>query len=161
MEAMKIASGTILIVDDDPDYARVVQLLLAKFCPQLSTVTLHSGRELISHLQAEDRLSGRNKSAEPVLVLLDVRMPEMDGFEVLRWLRDHPPHHLVPVIVFTSCGEIELAQRAYALGARSFLAKPLGVEEFENMVREFQQWLLPGHMAMPPSKPDSSITARS
>jgi DNA-binding NarL/FixJ family response regulator len=63
------------------------------------------------------------------------------------------------VVVLTSCGEIELAQRAYALGARSFLAKPLGVEEFANMVREFQQWLVPAHMAIPSSKPDSSITA--
>jgi CheY-like chemotaxis protein len=159
MKGMKTETGTILIVDDDPDYARVVQLLLAKFCPQLSTVTLHSGQELISYLQGEERLSGRTSPSDPMLVLLDVRMPGMDGFEVLRWLRDHPPHHRLPVVVLTSCGEIELAQRAYALGARSFLAKPLGVEEFANMVREFQQWLVPAHMAIPSSKPDSSITA--
>jgi two-component system response regulator len=158
---MKIQTGTILIVDDDPDYARVVQLLLARFCPQLSTVTLRSGPELISYLQGEDRFSGLKGSSGPVLVLLDVRMPGMDGFEVLRWLRDHPPHHLLPVIVLTSCGEIELAQRAYALGARSFLAKPLGIEEFENMVREFQQWLVPAHMAIPPRQPDFPIIARS
>src|SRR5580658_369585 len=64
MKAMQIETGTILIVDDDPDYARVVQLLLAKFCPQLSTVTLHSGQELISYLQGEDRPPGRNRSSD-------------------------------------------------------------------------------------------------
>jgi two-component system, response regulator len=149
MIAMKIQTGTILIVDDDPDYARVVQLLLARICPKLSTVTMHSGPELISYLQGEDRLAGRSHSLDPILVLLDVRMPGMDGFDVLRWLRDHPPHHRIPVVVLTSCGEIELAQRAYALGARSFLTKPLAVKDFENMVNEFQQWLVPERTTVP------------
>jgi two-component system response regulator len=158
---MKTETGTILIVDDDPDYARVVQLLLARICPQLSTVAMHSGQELISFLQGDGSVSGREKSLNAVLVLLDVRMPGMDGFEVLRWLRDHPPHHRLPVVVLTSCGEIELARRAYALGARSFLAKPLSMEDFKNMVNEFQQWLVPARMAVPPRQPDSSVTARS
>ena len=157
---MQTETGTILIVDDDPDYTRVVQLLLAKICPHLPTSAMHSGEELISYLQGEDRLSGRNNSLKPILVLLDVRMPGMDGFDVLRWLRDHPPHHRIPVVVLTSCGETESAQRAYALGARSFLTKPLGLKDFENMVREFQPWLVPPLRPAMPSKIDSPITVQ-
>jgi CheY-like chemotaxis protein len=142
-KGMKLESGTIVIVDDDPDYARLAQLLLARICPQLSSVAMHSGRELISYLEPEDGYSNpnRGKSSYPILILLDVRMPGMNGFDVLRWLRDHPPCDRIPVVVLTTGGEIELAQRAYALGARSFLTKPLGAKDFENMMHELEQWL--------------------
>jgi len=143
MKDMKLESGTIIIVDDNPDYARLAQLLLARICPQLSSVTMHSGRELISYLECEEGYSDRTKSSYPILILLDLRMPVMNGFDILLWLRDHPPHHRIPVVVLTSCGEIELAKRAYALGARSFLTKPLGAKDFENMMHELEQWLRP------------------
>ena len=138
---MKLESGTILIVDDDPDYTRLAQLLLARICPQYSCVAIHSGRELICYLEGEAGLTDRTKLSYPILLLLDVRMPVMNGFDILVWLRDHPPHNRIPVVVLTSCGEIELAQRAYALGARSFLTKPLGAKDFENMMHELEQWL--------------------
>jgi CheY-like chemotaxis protein len=138
---MKLESGTILIVDDDPDYTRLAQLLLARICPQFSCVAIHSGRELIRYLEGDPGLTDRTKLSYPILLLLDVRMPVMNGFDILVWLRDHPPHNRIPVVVLTSCGEIELAQRAYALGARSFLTKPLGAKDFENMMHEHQQWL--------------------
>jgi|ERR1700722_1044547 len=138
---MKFESGTILIVDDDPDYARLAQLLLARICPQLSSVALRSGRELISYLECQGGLSDATGSSYPILLLLDLMMPGMSGFDVLQWLRDHPPYHRIPVVVLTACGEIELAKRAYGLGARSFLTKPLGVKDFENMIHELEQWL--------------------
>ncbi len=75
-------------------------------------------------------------------MLLDVRMPGMDGLLSCAG-RTIRPHHRIPVVVLTSCGETESAQRAYALGARSFLTKPLGLKDFENMVRNFQPWLVP------------------
>jgi len=146
---MKLESGTILIVDDDPDYTRLAQLLLARICPRFSSVAMHSGRELISYLEGEAGLTDRSKLSYPILLLLDVRMPGMNGFDVLCWLRDHPPWQRIPVVVLTSCGEIELAQRAYALGARSFLTKPLGAKDFQNMMDQLQQWLGPDHAATP------------
>src|SRR5271169_2713361 len=109
MKGMKLESGTILIVDDDPDYTRLAQLLLARICPQFSCVAMHSGRELISYLEGEAGLTDRSKLSYPILLLLDVRMPAMNGFDILLWLRDHPPHNRIPVVVLTSCGEIELA----------------------------------------------------
>jgi CheY-like chemotaxis protein len=161
MNAMKIESGTILIVDDDPDHTRIVQLLLARICPQLATVAMRSGQELISYLQGGDGSPDGTKSSYPILVLLDVRMPGLNGFDILRWLQDHPPHHRIPVVVLTTCGETELAQRAYALGARSFLTKPLRANDFENMVHELEQWIKSERAANPRREPDSPATARS
>jgi len=68
-------------------------------------------------------------------------MSGLDGFDVLLWLRDHPPHNFIPVIVLTGTGEMELAKRAYALGARSFLTKPLRTIELANAVSGLQDWL--------------------
>jgi CheY-like chemotaxis protein len=111
-DAMKLESGTILIVDDDLDYVRLVQQLLARICPQLSTAALHSGQELISYFQGEERFSGRTKSPAPILVLLDLRMPGMNGFDILQWLQNHPPYHRIPVVVLTPGAEKEKAQTA-------------------------------------------------
>ena len=69
-----------------------------------------------------------------ILVLLDLKMGELSGFDVLLWLRDHSPHNFLPVIVLTVSGEMGLVKRAYALGARSFLTKPLQAIELANAV---------------------------
>jgi len=96
---------------------------------------MHSGRELISYLECEEGYSDRTKV---VLSNSDTARPENARHEWIRYSSygcgTISPHHRIPVVVLTSCGEIELAKRAYALGARSFLTKPLGAKDFENMM---------------------------
>ena len=124
--------GTVLVVDDDLDDAGLARRTIGKLFPQLGTRAVHSGEELISYLQGKNGFSDRTEFPYPVLLLLDLKMSGLDGFDVLLWLRDHPPHNFIPVIVLTGTGEMELAKRAYALGARSFLTKPLRVIELAN-----------------------------
>jgi CheY-like chemotaxis protein len=114
---------------------------LQKLFPKLSTRAVHSGEEFMAYLQGQDGFSDRTEFPYPILVLLDLKMGGLDGFDVLRWLRDNPPHNYVPVIVLTVSGEVQLVKRAYALGARSFLTKPLGANELRNAVCGLQDWL--------------------
>jgi CheY-like chemotaxis protein len=132
--------GTILIVDDNVDDIRWTQRIIADVSPKHHTHGVHSGEELISYLQGENGYSDRVKFPYPSLILLDLRMPGMHGFHVLGWLRDHPPHNLIPVFVLTASGELLAAQYAYELGARSFLTKPLNAKEFRETM-EINAWV--------------------
>jgi len=117
--------GTVLIVDDNPDDVALTRQTLGKLFPQLRTRVVHSGEDCLAYLQGKNGFADRTEFPYPMLVLLDLRMFGPDGWDVLLWLRDHPPHNYVPVIVLTVSDEMQLVKRAYALGARSFLTKPL------------------------------------
>jgi len=131
--------GSLLVVDDDADDVQLALRTIGKLFPEMTARAVRSGEALISYLQGENEFGNRADFPYPLLVLLDLKMPGLDGFDVLRWLRDHPPHHFIPVIVLTGVGEMQRAGRAYALGARSFLTKPLRRHDLGNAVRGLQE----------------------
>jgi CheY-like chemotaxis protein len=133
--------GTVLIVDDTVDDLRFAKGVIAAACPQLCIRGVGSGPELIAYLKGENTFSNRTDYPYPRLILLDLKMPEMHGFEVLRWLRKHPPHNLIPVVVLTASGEMLVARNSYDLGARSFLTKPIQAGEFKETLVKFQEWI--------------------
>ena len=126
--------GTILIVDDDVDELLLTQRVVAQVCPHLIIKGVLSGAELIDYVKGDVKFSGLEEFPYPTLILLDLRMPGMHGFDVLAWLTTHPPYHEVPAVVLTGSGEVIVAQQAYALGARSFLTKPLNPTELKHMM---------------------------
>lgn len=130
------------MVDDDAYDAKLACRSIGILYPHLCTRTVLSGKEAVSYLKGDNGFADRANFPYPVLVLLDLRMPEMDGFEVLAWLRNHPPHNFVPVVVLTGeDNKAQTAKRAYALGARSFLTKPLQDSDLENTIRGLNAWL--------------------
>jgi CheY-like chemotaxis protein len=131
---------TVLIVDDVPDDLRFAQAVIAAACPQFCTRGVASGEEMICYLKGENGFSDRADFPYPVLILLDLRLSGMHGFDVLRWLRKNPPHNIVPVIVLTVSGEPHVAQYSYYLGARSFLTKPINGVEFKETIGELHDW---------------------
>lgn len=133
--------GTVLIVDDNADDVRLTQRALGKIFPQLCTRAVYSGEACLDYLQGRDGYSDREQFPYPILVFLDLKMGGLDGFDVLLWLRDHPPHNYVPVIVLTAAGDTTVLRRAYTLGARSFLVKPLVPIDLANAVSGLQDWL--------------------
>lgn len=133
-------AGTVLIVDDDLNEMLSAHRVIATTCPQLWVRNVRSGQDLIRYLQGEGEFADRIDFPYPVLILLDLRMAGMQGFDVLRWLAAHPPHNLIPVVVFTASGDWQLAQQAYSLGARSFLSKPLRANEFKDTIAVIDQW---------------------
>src|SRR5204863_7172656 len=90
-----------------------------------------SGEEAISYLQGKGAYSNRDEYPLPDLLLLDLKMPGVDGFQVLRWIRQDPGLRLLRVLVFTSSDQLRDVNQAYQLGANSFMVKPA---DFQNFV---------------------------
>jgi len=92
---------------------------------------VRDGEEAVVYLSGIGKYSNRSEFPLPWLVLLDLKMPRMDGFEVLRWIRQESACKSLTVVVLTSSEQIRDVNRAYSLGANSFMVKPT---DFENLV---------------------------
>ncbi len=131
-------TGTVLVVDDERNIAALTCDVVEKAFPGLSARLVDSGEGCLAYLQGTGDFSDRAKFPYPVAVLLDLKMPGVDGFDVLAWMRDNPPHHRVPVIVLTATTDAAMAKRAYGLGARSFLHKPFQAADLVNAFKGLQ-----------------------
>jgi len=127
--------NAILIIDDDPDDANLVRRAVLGLHPKLAVQTVTSGMDLKAYLDGQGPYADREKFPYPGLILLDLRMPEMDGFEVMEWLKSHPAHAAIPVIVLSAFDQQKNIRRAYQLGARTFLSKPIQAENIRDAIR--------------------------
>lgn len=127
----------ILLVDDNQDDHALIKRAFSRAGLAHPLQSVSSGIEAIAYLNDEHPYHDRTNYPLPVLVLLDVKMPGVDGFEVLRWIRHQPRFARLCVVMLTSSDEIRDANMAYQLGADSFLVKPL---DFWN-ARELSQSL--------------------
>jgi CheY-like chemotaxis protein len=134
----------ILLVEDNEDDVVMIRHSLKRAHVTLSLQVVRDGREALAYLNGEGRYASPNFPL-PVLVLLDLSLPKMDGFEVLRWTRQQAHLDSVPVVVLTSSLNPHDPDTAYALGANSFLSKPA---DFQDVVRLMllllAQWLPAG-----------------
>jgi CheY-like chemotaxis protein len=124
----------ILVVDDD---AINVDLLLTALSSQgfpHETVVARDGAEALDYLFARGRYLGRG-GPQPVVVLLDLKMPGVDGFEVLRQVKSDGTLRLVPVVVFSSSNEEGDRLQSYRLSANAYVVKPVAFSEFRNVVQ--------------------------
>ena len=121
---MTIDDRLILLVEDREDDILLIQKAFAKAGISNPVHVVRDGEEAITYLSGEGPL--------PWLVLLDLKMPRKDGFEVLKWIRNVSGLRSVVVVVLTSSESVQDVNEAYQLGANSFLVKPL---DFENAVQ--------------------------
>jgi CheY-like chemotaxis protein len=132
----------ILIAEDD---ASDVYLLQRAFSAAQIPASLHvvrDGQEAIDYLEGRAAFSDRNTHPLPDLMLLDLKMPRMNGFDVLNWVRQRPGLKRLPVTVLTSSDQAVDINRAYDLGANSYLVKPHGTNELAELIRRVQQYWL-------------------
>src|SRR2546430_1258148 len=122
---------TILIADDLEDDVFLIRRSLQKANVANPLQVVRDGAEAIAYLEGSGKFVNRNKYPLPGLLLLDLKMPRTDGFEVLRWVRQQPGLKALRVIVLTSSEDIRDVNQAYECGANSFLVKPM---DFENSV---------------------------
>jgi CheY-like chemotaxis protein len=132
--------AVILLVDDcDDDIVLVRKAFQRAYLPNPIHV-VRSGEEAIAFLMGEKQYANRQEYPLPDLILLDLKMPKIDGFEVLSWIRNQPGIRGIAVVVLTSSDQIRDVNKAYALGANSFLVKPVDFNnyvELGKLIREY------------------------
>src|SRR5215510_2270454 len=119
-----IINKKVLVADDEPTDVFLLQRAFAKARVTISLHVVRDGWTAIAYLKGEAPYSDRNAHPLPDLMLLDLKMPGLNGFEVLTWLRKQPGLKRLPVIVLTSSNLASDINRAYEMGANSYLVKP-------------------------------------
>jgi len=132
-------SGILVAEDDDNDICLIKRAFQkAQFENPLNVVK--DGEEAVAYLQGVEPYMDRHSHPPPALVLLDLKMPRKNGFEVLEWIREQPEFNHLPVVVLTSSQESADISRAYALGANSYLVKPANFASLVDMMNRLREY---------------------
>ena len=134
--------AVILLVEDSESDIRLVRRAFAKTRAANPLQVVRTGEEAVDYLRGIDRYSNRAEYPLPELVLLDLDLPGIDGFEVLRWIRRQPQLRPLRVVILTSAEGPADATTAYQSGANSFLVKPADFDEFVNVTNAIQGYWL-------------------
>lgn len=137
---MTEAARTILLVEDNEDDVFVFKRVLQKAAIDNPLQIATNGQKAIDYLGGIAQHGNRELSPLPFLVFLDLKLPYLSGFEVLRWIRSRPELNSILVIVLTSSPEEKDHERAYALGARSYLIKPPTPEMLLDLAKSLQSY---------------------
>ena len=128
------APPTILLVEDDPQDAELTLNALGSADPPPEIVHVHDGAEALDYLFRRGEYSSRESSL-PAVILLDLKMPRVDGLEVLRQVKGDPELKAIPVVVLTSSREERDVCQTYALGANAYVVKPLRFQSFLETIK--------------------------
>lgn len=133
----------ILLVEDNPSDAELAIRALKKRNLANKLVWAKDGAEALDFIFATGAYAGRSSNNHPKLILLDLRLPKVDGLEVLQKIKTNERTKLIPIVVLTSSTEDRDIVESYKLGVNSYLSKPVNFDEFVRMVSEVGlYWLL-------------------
>src|SRR5688500_7828657 len=142
---MNELTPTILLVDDNDDDLFALRRAVKKAGIANPQQVVTDGQQAIDYLAGAGRFADRGQFPLPFLVFLDLKMPFRGGFEVLGWIREQPALASMVVIVLTGSDETKDHQRAYALGARSYLVKPPQPADLRAIMESMESfWNRPG-----------------
>jgi len=134
---------TILLVENNPDDELLTLRALKKNNVFNKVVVARDGAEALDYLFGEGAYAGRDTSDVPQLVLLDLKLPKVDGLEVLRRLRADERTRLLPVVILTSSREQQDLLDGYGYGANSYVRKPVDFAQFSRVVEQLElYWLV-------------------
>lgn len=136
-------NSTILLVEDNPDDEALTLRAFKKNNIRNDVVIARDGVLALDYLFGTGAYAGRDPEDRPVVILLDLKLPKIDGLEVLRRLRSDQRTRLTPVVVLTSSKEEQDLIQSYSLGANSYVRKPVDFTEFMEAVRQLgMYWLV-------------------
>src|SRR5437660_1642812 len=132
----------ILVAEDEPTDAFFLERAFKRAGVPVILHFVADGRELIAYLKGEPPFADRAAHPFPQLLLLDLNLPRMSGFEVLSWIRKKSPFKDLQVVIFSASQEPQDIHRAQDLGANSYLVKPHSIDELNELVGRFKkEWL--------------------
>ena len=140
----------ILLVEDSERDEELALRALRKNNIKNEVVVARDGAEALDYLFATGALAGRNTAELPTVVLLDLKLPKIDGLEVLRRIRADERTTLLPVVILTSSKEDKDRLPGYSSGANSFVRKPIAFTEFSDAIRQLGLYWLLLNEAPPP-----------
>jgi len=133
----------ILLAEDNPDDVKLTLRALKKSNILNEVVVAEDGVEVLDYLFGTGKFAGRDTSVKPQLVLLDLKMPRLDGLEVLHRIRADERTALLPVVILTTSSEDRDRIESYKLGANSYIRKPVDFNQFVDAVQQLGlYWLL-------------------
>ena len=146
-----MSNGVILLVEDNPDDELLALRALRKNNVTNEVVVARDGVEALDYLFASGPHAGRDTSTMPQLILLDLKLPRVNGLEVLKRLRSDERTRLIPVVILTSSRERSDMLDGYGLGANSYVRKPVNFEQFVKAVEQLKLYWLGLNEAPPMS----------
>jgi CheY-like chemotaxis protein len=146
-----------LLVEDNEDHVLLFRRAFSRSHLPNPLQVVKSGEEAIAYLEGSGRYRNRDEFPLPALVLLDLKLPGMEGFEVLSWIRQQPPLRALRVLVLTSSDRIRDVNRAYQLGANSFLVKPLDPSDLDRLTQAINEYWIWMDKAPQVSRPGENI----
>ena len=138
---MNTADKFILLVEDDPVVAELVLHTLSTFTPAPRVVHVRDGVEALDFLYVRGPYEHRDPE-QPAVVLLDLKMPRLDGFEVLRQVKRDPQLKSTPIVVLTSSQDERDIRESYQLGANAYVVKPVSYRRFSFVLQQVETYWL-------------------
>jgi len=132
----------ILLIDDDLDAVELTRRALNKNNITSRLVTATDGREALNYLFGDGMQGDTPTNPLPHLILLDLKLPEIDGFELLHRLRVHPSTKLLPIVILSTSTERQDLIKSYELGCNSYICKPVNFLEFTEVIRQLSLYWL-------------------
>ena len=138
-----MSDGVLLLVEDDANDEALTLRALSKNGIRNEIVVIRDGVEALDYLFGRNAYAARDVSELPAVMLLDLKLPKIDGLEVLRRVRAYPRTRWLPIVILTSSNEDRDRAEGYSLGANSYVRKPVEFTEFASAVRQLGvYWLL-------------------
>ena len=132
----------ILVADDSAEDSFILKRSFEKAGLEVPLMFVKDGQELIHYLSGDDGFADRQNHPMPRLLLLDLKMPKLDGFDVLRWLQKQPELRRLVVTVLSSSDRREDVNLAYDLGANSYVTKPSSMNGYSFIVEKLRDYWL-------------------
>jgi two-component system, chemotaxis family, response regulator Rcp1 len=134
---------SVLLAEDSPSDVKLFQVALERAMAGTLLWVAHDGAEVIAYLKGQGEFADRMQHPMPDVLITDLKMPAMDGIELLTWLQENPEYALIPTIMLSGSGLPEDVTRAYGLGVNAYIAKPTHLAEFVDVLRKtLDFWLV-------------------
>ncbi len=143
---MIVKSRPVLIAEDDPNDVFLLRRAFQKVGITHPIVVLRNGQEVLDYLARDGKAALNTAKHSPALMFLDLKMPMLDGFDVLSWLKCNPLETKLPIVVLTSSNQEKDIHQAQQMGADEYRVKPQQFEELVAIVKEVNdRWLNSNH----------------